>query len=156
VSREIDHVLDQMQRSFVAKAWHGPAVLVALDGVTAPQAVARPIPTAHTILEIVRHMSVWKRFVRRRVSGEEPGDERSVAEDVDWAAGREDAGAWAEALDELRREQAALIAAAGALTSTDLDRVCNRSGHTVLHLLHGAVQHDLYHAGQIVILKKGS
>lgn len=153
---EVERIADQLRRSFERDAWHGPAVLEALDGVTAAQAARRPLPAAHSIWELVNHCVVWKDFVRRRVSGEMV--KVALGTEEDWPPLPEppSEAAWREAVDRLRRAHEALLEMTRGLGDQALDVQIPGTSFTAYVLLHGAVQHDLYHAGQISLLKKGS
>jgi hypothetical protein len=106
---ELDRIIDQLQRAFDGDAWHGPSVIAALSGVTTQQAVAHPIPQAHSIWQIVLHLISWKNEVRRRLGGAEPASPI----EGDWPeSGRRDPAAWSAAIAPLRDALAALIAAA--------------------------------------------
>jgi uncharacterized damage-inducible protein DinB len=155
---EIDRILDQLERDHTGDAWHGSPVSHILDGVTATQATARPIPGGHTIWELVLHMTAWKQEVRRRLTGARAGE----PEDGDWPdVGQTTAKRWEDARSRLDSAHAALAAAVRALPESKLleptnDPRVRETGAGVSHyvLLHGLVQHDAYHAGQIAILKK--
>src|ERR1051325_11083849 len=67
---EIDRILDQLKRAFEGGAWHGPSVREVLNGVTAAQANARPLPNGHSIWELVQHIAVWEDVGRRRLEGD--------------------------------------------------------------------------------------
>ena len=150
---EIEGIRDQLRRSFERESWHGPAVLEVLEGVTAAQARRRPLPGAHSIWEIVRHMTTWKSVVERRLEGESVSD---VPPEVDWppvgAAGEPE---WQAALAELRQAHAGLVAVAAKLRDEPLDQPPAPGTSSRYVLLHGVIQHDLYHAGQIAVLLKG-
>jgi uncharacterized damage-inducible protein DinB len=150
---EVARILDQLRRAWDGDAWHGTPLKGILAGVEAPAAHARPIPDAHTILENVLHLAYWKDAARRRVAGEtvKPSD----AEQWPVPAGTGEA-AWREALRLLEDGQRRLDAAVAALSDADLDRPVPGMNYTVYVLLHGVVQHDLYHAGQIALLKKAA
>ncbi len=148
---EIDRILDQLQRSFERVAWHGSAVLELLDGVTAKQAAYRPAANVHSIEELVLHMATWKRVVSARIRGRvfDPTAEQ------DWPpSGAADTARFAAALAALEQAHRELVAAAGEVDDKDLDQRGTPSGSSRYILLHGVVQHDLYHAGQIAILRK--
>ena len=150
--REGRRILDQLERSFKAHAWHGSAVLELLKGVTLEQAVRRPIAGAHTIAEIVRHMTTWKRVVARRLAGVEV---KEVPADVDWppaVIGTDKE--WRALVAQLKRAHSDLVAAAGKVRDPLLDRAPAHGTTARYILLHGIIQHDLYHAGQIGLLKK--
>ena len=148
---ETQRIADQMKRAFEGEAWHGPSMLEALENVTAEQAAARPIPTAHSILEIVLHVGGWEDVIRRRITGESANE----PDEGDWpAAGATSEAAWAAALERLKRNNAALRAAVEGLTDAKLDEFATGSKSSVYATLHGAIQHCLYHAGQVSMLKK--
>jgi len=147
---EIERIVVQLNRSFERESWHGPAVLEVLEGVTAAEASFQPAPDVHSIEELVRHMAVWKHAVSERIQGRP----MNPTPDQDWSRdGPPDARRWAEAVEALRQAHRTLVTAVGSLSDGDLDEspVGKPSRYV---LIHGAVQHDLYHAGQIAILKK--
>lgn len=148
---ETARILDQLRRAYRGPAWHGPSVREALEGVTVSRASARPLAAAHTIWELVLHVAVWEDVVLRRIQDEKvmPTDEE------DWPTPRRvTESAWAEALERLERTHERLERLVEGLDDAALDRKPAHSSSTVYTLLHGAIQHDLYHAGQIAILAK--
>ncbi len=148
---EIDRILNHLQRSFERDAWHGSAVLELLDGVTADQAAYRPAADVHSIEELVLHMATWKRAVASRIQGRifDPTNEQ------DWPpTGPADAVRFASAVAALKDAHRELVAAARTIADADLDQPGTTTSSTRYVLLHGVVQHDLYHAGQIAILRK--
>jgi uncharacterized damage-inducible protein DinB len=149
---EIERILDQMTRSFERESWHGPAVLEALAGVTMAQALRRPLMDAHTIWELVLHMSAWKAIVRRRLLAERV----DVTPEIDWPpVGDFHENEWNAAIERLKREHDALREVVAAFDPGRLGEV-RSDGHTAYVLIHGVIQHDLWHAGQIVLLRRGT
>lgn len=155
---EIDRIVDQLQREHRGDPWHGSPLLEILDGVTAAQAAARPLPQAHSIWELVLHVTAWKGEVCRRLSGAPAGEPAGG----DWpAAGDPTDQRWNDARARLEAVHEQLIAAIRRLSESLLFEPTkdprNRplgTGVTYYELLHGLVQHDVYHAGQIAILKR--
>lgn len=149
---EIDRIVDQLKRAFEGEAWHGPSVLEALDGVAWERARKRPIRAAHSIWEIVLHMTAWEDIVRRRLLGEVV----SPTPEQDWPpVTRPSAAGWARALKELGAGHKRLRKTASSISDKPLDSPPVGKYSTRYVLLHGIIQHDLYHAGQIAVLKKG-
>lgn len=151
---EIVRMLDLLNRAYAGDAWHGPAVLEVLEGVDATRAAARPLASAHSILELTLHIAVWKDVVRRRLQG----DAWQPTPEEDWAPPTGDSPAsWAAARATLDASHRALAEAVAAFPEAALDRPPTPDGRRSAYLLiHGVIQHDLYHAGQIAILKKAS
>lgn len=149
---EVERIADQLQRAYEGKAWHGPAVREVLAGVTAAQAARRPVPTAHSIWEIVVHIGVWESFVRRRLEGEvitevQPEEDWPPVTDISEAA-------WKHTLAQLEEGHMQLRKVIAALPDARLTDTVQGMGYSVYYMLHGVVQHDLYHAGQIALLRK--
>ena len=139
-------------------AWHGTPLRQLLSDVDYSQATVRPFAGVHTIWEIVLHMTAWKNEVRRRLGGAPAG----LPTEGDWpspaVAGPQ---TWCEAVDALEDAHRALVAVIARVPEAQLFTPTNDSrapetGQGVSHyvLLHGIVQHDVYHSGQIALLKK--
>jgi uncharacterized damage-inducible protein DinB len=149
---EIGRITDQLQRAFKGDAWHGPSVLNALRDVSADGAYKKPIKGAHNIWEIVLHISAWHQAVTQRLEGYVV----SLNKEEDWPAIEgSDENAWRSALKLLNESYENLLKKTSSLSDPDLDKAAPGRNHSVYFMLHGIIQHDLYHAGQIAILKKG-
>lgn len=149
--REVDRIRVELRNSLEGNAWHGPSILEVLSGVTADMARARPIPRAHSIWELVLHITTW---VRAGVSGA-MGRAIEVPDDVDWRTLDDvTSEAWEEALSELKIAHGELDDVLSSINNEKLAEVVPGKGYTVYKLVHGVIQHNLYHAGQIAILKK--
>jgi uncharacterized damage-inducible protein DinB len=150
--------LEQTRRITNGDPWYGNAILQVLDGVTHQQASTRPIPTAHTIWELVLHMTSWVREVTRRL---QHGDWREPA-DGDWPSAPDSTAAnWRAALARLEEAHRALATTLETLPESRLDAEVGTernqalgTGVTFAQMLHGILQHDAYHLGQIGLLKK--
>jgi uncharacterized damage-inducible protein DinB len=152
---EVERISDQFQRSFDGKAWHGPTVLALLEGVSAAQAATRPVASAHSIWELVQHIDAWERACIRRLKG----DPAYLTDEEDWPAVTDTSEtAWTRTKGHLVDTHRELLEAIGNLKDADLDRPIiddpTAPYASIYVTLHGGVQHDLYHAGQIAILKK--
>ena len=148
---EISRIADQLKRAFEGDAWHGPAVLEVLEGVNARSAAAKPIRGAHSVWEIVLHIAAWDGAIRRRMAGQalQLSDEQDFppVKDVSDAA-------WRGAVENLKQRHAELIQALLAMPDYRLTAQVPGKDYDFYHMLHGAAQHELYHAGQIALLKK--
>ena len=150
--KETARIADQLARAYSGKAWHGPSLKFLLRGLTAEQAAARPIANAHSIWELVLHISAWDRVACQRILG---GKRTSLPpkENFPEVTDRSEA-AWKKAVKELDREHGALIGAVQKFPDKKLDQKLGGGDHSFYITMHGAIQHDLYHAGQVAILKK--
>jgi uncharacterized damage-inducible protein DinB len=151
---EIDRIRDQLKRAYEGGAWHGPSVKEVLNGVTAEQAHSRPLENGHSIYELVRHIAVWEDVGRRRLEGDPAEIPISSPEDWPPVDDPSEAG-WEQAKKALERGHQALASAISRVPESRLDEPIMEGKSSVYVTLHGVIQHDLYHAGQIAILKKG-
>jgi uncharacterized damage-inducible protein DinB len=148
---EIARIGSQLKRAFEGEAWHGPSLKELLAGVTAEQAAARPLAGSHSIWEIVLHIAAWEGVARRRLEGETA----LIPSEEDWPTVSDTSEtAWLEALTKLESGHRQLRATLRQLTDADLDKIVAGQQYSFYFLLHGVIQHDLYHAGQIALLKK--
>ena len=151
MASEVERILGELQRAFEGDAWHGAAVLELLTDVTAEQAAARPIAGAHSIWELVLHISAWENAGRRRLEGDraELPDEENFPPVNDTSE-----AAWQQTIELLRDGNRKLRDAISRLDESRLDEPVMDGMRSIYITLHGVIQHDLYHAGQIAILKK--
>ena len=155
---EIARIIDQLQREHDGDPWHGSPLKDILDDVDTAQAARKPLPDAHSIWELVLHMTGWKQELAKRVGG----GAASEPPDGDWPEVGEPTDArWTQALANLETAHRTLIRAIEALPEQTLNEPTNDprnrplgAGVSYYVLLHGAVQHDVYHTGQIALLKK--
>lgn len=158
VMREVDRLAELVERVAEGDPWHGSNVVSVLEGLTAIDAARHPVDHAHSIWELVHHMTAWCDEVRARLGGA-PADEPAAG---DWPAVTDvSPAAWAAAVAALvasHRSLAAAIRAAGdAMLETPVRDPRNPPTGTGLSqylTLHGAVQHTVYHAGQIAVLRR--
>jgi hypothetical protein len=163
---------DHIERTLTGPMWHGPALLELLKGVACDQALARPLPDAHTIWEIVLHVTAWCDIARQRLKGQATGD---PAPEQDWpavpvsgsdvqfrsdpafAASRIDpALEWRRAVERLAESHRALAADTRLLEDERLAALVPGLEYTVSVLLRGSVEHGTYHGGQIALLRKAT
>jgi uncharacterized damage-inducible protein DinB len=152
---EVDRIRDQFRRAFEGEAWHGPSVLALLEGVTAQQAAAHPIPGAHSIWQLTLHIAAWERACLRRLNG----DPAQLTDAEDWQPVDDTSeAAWEQTKQQLIDTHRELLDAIANVDDSRLNEPIISDANTpyssVYVTLHGGVQHDLYHAGQIAMLKK--
>jgi uncharacterized damage-inducible protein DinB len=148
---EAARIADQLRRAFDGSAWHGPALLEVLEDVNAATAAAKPFPKVHSIWELVLHIAVWDGAALRRLSGEKC-QPTGLANFPPMPVPTE--AAWRKAVAATKRTHDSLVKTVAALPDSRLgDRVPGKR-YDFYHVLHGIAQHELYHAGQIAILKK--
>ena len=158
MTSEVLRLIDQFKRAHDGDPWHGSPVKDILEGVTPEQAARRPDNGAHSIWALVLHMTGWRNEVARRATGKTAGEppEGDYPDVGDPTPAR-----WQAALEALDASHAHLVSVVQGMSEDDLMKPTDDRRHPPLvtgvsyyELLHGIVQHDAYHAGQIAILKK--
>ena len=145
-------LLDMLDEAFEKKSWHGPNLRGSIRGVKARQAAWRVAPGRHNIWELVLHAAYWKYVARRRITGEKRGSfviagsnffERPI--ELSEAAWKADINILVEEHRRLRHSVAQL--------PPELQKD-TKQWRATLHLIRGVAAHDLYHAGQIRLLRR--
>jgi uncharacterized damage-inducible protein DinB len=147
---EINRIVDQMDRALNGEAWHGPHLEELLKDVSAEQASAHPVKGAHSIWELVNHIAAWNLILAKWAQG----TAEQMTPEKDWPPVSDaSAASWKKALENMREARAQLRGATLSLKDAQLEDIAPGK-YSLYVTLHGGVQHDLYHAGQIAVLKK--
>lgn len=150
-------LLRTIDQGYDRKSWHGTTLRGALRGVSAAEAAWRPAPDRHNVWELAVHAAYWKYSVLRRLRGGERGS--FPLDGSNWFPrpldpAHPDERAWKQDLSLLGQMHRELRAAVAALAPDGLDEVPGGSATTVSDLVVGVAFHDIYHAGQIQLLKR--
>jgi uncharacterized damage-inducible protein DinB len=148
---ELTRIADQLQRAFYGEAWHGPALMELLRDLDAATASAHRMRGAHNIWEILLHLTAWNLAVRRRLQGEAV----ELRGEQDWPRVAKFSDLeWQNALRALENSHISLYEAVRDLPESGLAERVPGKDYDVYFMLHGVIQHILYHAGQVALLKK--
>lgn len=152
MTREINRLEEQLRRAFEGGAWHGPSVLEALEGLSPAQAASHPIVGAHSIWELVLHLASDYDLVLRRLAG----DGRRLTAAEDWPpCPTPTAEHWEQTVNELKLKNQKLREAVRNFPAERLDDpLVAEPPYTAYTQFIGVTQHNLYHAGQISLLKR--
>ena len=147
-------LLTALDQAFDHKAWHGTNLRGSVRGLSAEQAAWRPAPGRHNIWEIVLHAAYWKYIVRRRITGAR--ESSFPRQGSNWfplpaSASERD---WRSDVALLREEHRKLRAAVAALPPRELGKLSPKRKWKREEEIFGIAAHDLYHAGQIQLLKR--
>jgi uncharacterized damage-inducible protein DinB len=148
---ETNRIADQLRRAFDGSAWHGPAMMELLSDVDAATAAAEHIKDVHSIWELLLHVEAWDQAAMTRLSGKKS---QPKGADNFPPVKKVFASTWRAAVASANRTHDQLVKMVEGLSESRLrDRVPGKR-YDFYHMLHGIAQHELYHAGQIAILKK--
>ncbi len=153
-SREIRLLVDVIDQAYERKAWHGTNLKGSLRGLSEAEAAWRPAPGRHNIWEIALHAAYWKYAVRRRLTGEKRGS--FPLKGSNWFARPDPNGkaVWRDdllLLDETHRSMREVIL---QFPNRLLRATPRGSKVSNIAMIYGISSHDLYHAGQIQLLKR--
>jgi uncharacterized damage-inducible protein DinB len=150
---KIARIVDELTRALEHDPWYGPSIHDVIADMSADEAAAHPVRGAHSVWELVHHVTAWLRAGQVRVKG-------NVCElqgDTDWPPVRETSDqAWAAARDDLQRAQSELVATLRTLDDSKLRSITPNRDYDLEHLLNGLVQHHAYHTGQMTLIKNAS
>ena len=144
-------LIRQLEQSYQAQAWHGPNLKGALRGLKPKQLLWRPAKKRHNIWELAVHCAYWKYVVKRRITGDKRGS--FPLQGSNWfTVNGGTASDWRHDLRFINLMHNDLISAVKKMKPAQLNRKDGK--YTFADLILGAASHDVYHAGQIQLLKK--
>jgi uncharacterized damage-inducible protein DinB len=143
---EIQKIIDILSHTYEKNAWHGHSVKETLSDVSIDQ-IHHRIGNGNSIIELVAHMTAWRNFVIEKLKGNDSFD---VTDELNFPKGKD----WQLVLNELDKSQSDLISALEKTPNEKLQEVVPGRKYKFFTMIHGIIHHDLYHTGQIVLLKK--
>ena len=149
-----ERIADRFHEALLHDPWHGDSVRKILGGISAEQAAAHPIPDAHSVWEIVHHMTAWIRITEATLGGAAM-PQNVINTEIDWppvSNGSEEG--WVGATDDLYYATERLVEAMRGFPDKRLMETVPGREYKFVELLHGITEHSIYHSGQIAMLKK--
>jgi DinB superfamily len=153
MTTECLRIADQLQRALAGDPWHGPSLKELLDGITAERAEARPVASVHSIWELALHIELWARIADEALKGVPMP--KLYGTEKDWPVVTDKSSqAWSATRTQLFQTGQALAKSIAAFSDERLSETVPGRNYDFYYLLHGIVQHSLYHGGQIALLKR--
>lgn len=147
-SSEIDRITSLLISSFSGPhPWYGSPVIEVLTGINESNASKKLTENTHSIIELVLHMAAWRNFVTMKLKG--------IAFEMTPELNYPKPGKWEDALTSLQQSQKDLLAALASFPEDKLFAIVPARKYDFYTMLHGIVDHDVYHLGQIALIKKG-
>lgn len=153
-SPELNLLIKLIEESYERKAWHGPNLRGSIRGLSAKEALRKPGPKRHSIWEIVIHCAYWKYVVRRRILGEKKGSFYLKGSNFFPVPDPANEAAWRQTVEMLGICHETMLEAIGDLKPSDLRKTPRGSRVPTDAILRGIGSHDVYHAGQIQLIKR--
>ena len=147
---EVKFLRDQIETTFKGDSWHGPNLVNTLKDIDYKQALKRPMKQRHTIWELTDHTSFWMEEVRKSVQ-----DHKGLEPDMDenWPEMGATEEEWKQSVARLEAAVNTVLDALAEWRDEELYEVVPGEKYTFKQMLHGMVHHNLYHAGQINLLR---
>ncbi len=151
---ELNRIINQLDQAFDKDPWYGKSITSILDSVDPDLALDTPTPGLHSIAELVAHIITWREFAEKRLRGDTnylPDQEKSFHWQQRFP---EKSDAWKRLKDQLTESHQKLL----SLLHENDDSLLNQSvagkPYNFRYMLNGIIQHDLYHIGQITLIRK--
>ncbi|HLF65520.1 MAG TPA: DinB family protein [Saprospiraceae bacterium] len=151
---EKDVLLRQIRQAFDEHSWHGTNLLGSIRGLRPDVAAWRPNPDRHNIWELIVHAAYWKYTVVRRLTGEKRGSFALEGSNFFTRPDEQSPAALKADIQLLKHYHTRLLKTVSALKPSDLDKIPVESKVSNRDVLIGMAAHDIYHAGQIQLLKR--
>ncbi len=154
MNAELQQLLHLLDEAYNHKSWHGANLRGSIRGLTSQQASWKPSKNRHNIWEIVVHCAYWKYTVRRRITGEKRGSFPLKGNNWFQRPVTLTEEAWKKDIELLEETHRSLRQAVETLAPSDLSKLSPKKEYTLAATIRGIASHDLYHAGQIQLLKR--
>ncbi len=148
---ETYRITELLRRAFDGEPWYGPSVMDTLSDVTLEETLNQ-LPGSHTIVELVEHMIAWRTFVIERLNGNATYDVNQ--EESFNKISAMTAEQWSDILQRLHQTQQDLLQILSQISDKKLNEVVAGRAYSFDKMLHGIIHHDIYHIGQIILLRK--
>lgn len=155
MNTECTRIASALASAINGEAWYGDSLREILNGVTSKQALARPIPDAHSIWELVLHVEAWIKFFDGAIAGKPIPVWATMPKELDWppvTATTEEA--WQQAVNSFFSHHQKVVQEIKGFDDTRLEETVPGRTYNFYHLFGSAIQHAVYHGGQIALLKK--
>ena len=150
---ETFRIINMLQNAYNGAAWHGTSIMEVLEKITAKQAF-QPSERIHRICELVQHITAWRIFAIKRLEGDEHYE---ISQKENWKTFiNRDEAAWEEIKADLAESQKNIISALEKISDERLNDEVEGKAYDYYTLVHGVIQHDLYHLGEIALLAHGA
>ncbi len=149
-----DILIELLDQAFEKAAWHGPNLRGSVRGLKLDELLWKPAPKRHCVWDIILHTAYWKYIVYRKLTGAERGSFPRKPSNWPSLPDRPDKKSWDDDLSLLRAQHALLRNAVSDFPQSKLNQSAPKSKYRYVQFIYGAASHDLYHAGQIQLLKR--
>jgi hypothetical protein len=154
---EAKRIAHQLACTISGEAWYGDSLQEILKDLTAKQAAAHPLSGAHSIWELLSHLGAWVGFAFGALDGDPIPAWPGMAVELDWPPITDTSSpAWTQTVNSFFSDHHRLVYKIEAFTDGQLENRVPGRDYDFYQLFQSTIQHVVYHAGQIALLKKAS
>ena len=153
MGKEIDYIITTLQSVLNGEPWYGRPVMKVLQEIDPSTVYKRPAQNSHSLIELLYHMNTWSEFTLRRLEKDEEND-LAAFEKLDWREIDPNEHTWEKGIAQFKVTHDLIIELLEAKDDEFLSGDVDYREYNFRFLLHGIIQHDIYHIGQIAYLKK--
>lgn len=151
---ETKHIKDALRRLYEGEVWHGPSIKEILIDITPEQAVKRLTPKSKNIAEYLIHITNWRTFALEKLTGSDTFD-IILNSEADWSVVNEiTKDKWEEIQEGYEESQKEILEVLETYTDRKLENIVSGRKYSFYTLLYGVIHHDIYHSGQMMMLKR--
>jgi len=151
--KEIDYIITTLHSVLDGEPWFGRSVMSLLQEVNPAVVYKRPTENSHSLIELLYHMNTWTEFTLKRLERVEEKD-FAAFEKLDWREIEPNEHTWEKGVAQFKVTHDLIIELLGTKDDEFLSGEVDYREYNFRFLLHGIIQHDIYHAAQIAYLKK--
>jgi uncharacterized damage-inducible protein DinB len=153
MNKEIQYIISSLQRTLDGEPWYGRPVVALLEDIDAAKAYTKPTKNAHSLADLLWHINTWAEFTLKRLQGDQEKDDTYFGE-IDWRPIDPAVHTWAEGIEQFKNLNQQIISILQDKDDSLLKEIVDFREYNFRFLLHGYIQHNIYHAGQVAYLKK--
>jgi len=147
---EKNRIKDLFNRAYYSKSWHGDSISKIIEGLTWEEC-RKKLNSTHTIAELILHMIAWKNMVSSCLSGANV----SLSDEEDWPKpDLSNDSDWEKIKLDLERAHVDFIGSVDKFDFDKMNEIVQGQNYPFFVMIYGLLEHDIYHAGQIAIIKK--
>jgi uncharacterized damage-inducible protein DinB len=151
--KQIDYLITTIHSVLEGQPWYGEPAMKILHGVDPANAYKKPNNNSHSLIELLYHMVTWAEFTLKRLEQKEETD-MNAFEKLDWRDINPEEHTWEKGMAQFKVTHDLIIDVLGTKDDEFLSGKVDYRDYNFRFLLHGIIQHDIYHLGQIAYLNK--
>ncbi len=153
MNKEIQYIITTLQNTLKGEPWYGRSVVSMLEEIDASTAYKKPNDKAHSLADLLYHIITWAEFTLRRLEGDNEKDDRYF-EPLDWRPIDPAVHTWQAGIKQFTQLNQQIVDILQTKDDAFLKEIVDYREYNFRFLLHGYIQHNIYHAGQVAYLKK--